>query len=193
MAQPLTDAITALTRYANETTGASDTTLSDAVETLVEGYGQGGGGSVSQDAEGYIVLPVDGGGDSMPLVHCYDVTITEDSTSFSISDTFEYAPNYVAFIPDGEVITPPSGMNGVISASFFRGGGRATGSGNTNGTSYFCAVGASGGRDYYTSAGYATTSTTGVTVTISRTNPVLRFIAGQKFKVIVGETTDVYR
>lgn len=41
---PLTDAINALTTYANETTGASDTTLSDAVETLVEGYGQGGGG-----------------------------------------------------------------------------------------------------------------------------------------------------
>ena len=44
MAQPLTDAINALTRYANETTGQSDQTLSDAVETLVEGYGQGGGG-----------------------------------------------------------------------------------------------------------------------------------------------------
>ena len=44
MAQPLTDAIHALTRYANEVTGQSDTTLSDAVETLVEGYGQGGGG-----------------------------------------------------------------------------------------------------------------------------------------------------
>ena len=43
MPTPLTDAINALTRYANETTGASDTTLSDAVATLVEGYGQGGG------------------------------------------------------------------------------------------------------------------------------------------------------
>lgn len=41
---PLTDAINALTTYANETTGASDTNLSDAVETLVDGYGQGGGG-----------------------------------------------------------------------------------------------------------------------------------------------------
>ncbi len=68
MAQPLTDAIQALTRYANETTGASDQTLSDAVETLVEGYGQGGGGSVSQDAEGYIVLPADGGGDDTPIL-----------------------------------------------------------------------------------------------------------------------------
>ena len=43
---PLTDAINALTRYANETTGASDTTLSDAVGTLVAGYG---GGGVSND------------------------------------------------------------------------------------------------------------------------------------------------
>jgi len=41
---PLTDGINALIRYANETTGASDTTLSDAVESLVAGYGGGGGG-----------------------------------------------------------------------------------------------------------------------------------------------------
>ena len=41
---PLTDAINALTTYANETTGQSDTTLSDAVGTLVAGYGGGGGG-----------------------------------------------------------------------------------------------------------------------------------------------------
>lgn len=46
---PLTDAINALTQYANETTGASDTTLSDAVGTLVAGYGGGGGGSVLPD------------------------------------------------------------------------------------------------------------------------------------------------
>lgn len=41
---PLTDAINALTTYANEVTGQSDTTLSDAVESLVDGYGGGGGG-----------------------------------------------------------------------------------------------------------------------------------------------------
>lgn len=39
---PLTDAINALTTYANETTGASDTDLSSAVATLVAGYGGGG-------------------------------------------------------------------------------------------------------------------------------------------------------
>lgn len=42
MPTPLTDAIQALTTYANETTGASDTTLSAAVGTLVAGYGGGG-------------------------------------------------------------------------------------------------------------------------------------------------------
>lgn len=38
---PLTDSIEALTAYANQTTGASDTNLSDAVYTLVQGYGGG--------------------------------------------------------------------------------------------------------------------------------------------------------
>lgn len=42
--KPLTDAIDALTAYANEVTGESDTTLSEAVHTLADGYGQGGGG-----------------------------------------------------------------------------------------------------------------------------------------------------
>lgn len=42
MPQPLTDSINALTTYANTVTGASDTTLSDAVATLAAGYGGGG-------------------------------------------------------------------------------------------------------------------------------------------------------
>lgn len=41
MSTPLTDGINALTQYANEVTGKSDTTLSDAVGSLVEGYGGG--------------------------------------------------------------------------------------------------------------------------------------------------------
>ena len=39
MSTPLTDSINALTQYANEVTGKSDTTLSDAVQSLVDGYG----------------------------------------------------------------------------------------------------------------------------------------------------------
>lgn len=46
MSTPLTDSINALTAYANEVTGQSDTTLSDAVHTLASGYGGGGSGSV---------------------------------------------------------------------------------------------------------------------------------------------------
>ena len=42
MSTPLTDSINVLTTYANEVTGASDTTLSDAVHTLASGYGGGG-------------------------------------------------------------------------------------------------------------------------------------------------------
>ena len=41
MATPLTDGINALTQYANEVTGKQDTTLSDAVGSLVEGYSGG--------------------------------------------------------------------------------------------------------------------------------------------------------
>lgn len=44
--KPLTDAIDALTAYANEVTGESDTTLSEAVHTLADGYGQGGGDTI---------------------------------------------------------------------------------------------------------------------------------------------------
>ena len=46
MSTPLTDSINALTTYANEVTGQSDTTLSDAVHTLASGYGGGGASNV---------------------------------------------------------------------------------------------------------------------------------------------------
>lgn len=42
ISKPITSGITALTTYANEITGESDTNLSDAVRSLADGYGQGG-------------------------------------------------------------------------------------------------------------------------------------------------------
>ncbi len=39
MSTPLTDRINSLTSQANAATGASDTTLSDAISSLIEGYG----------------------------------------------------------------------------------------------------------------------------------------------------------
>ena len=51
MSTPLTDAINALTTYANSVTGESDTNLSDAVHSLADGYGQGGGSSWTKVCE----------------------------------------------------------------------------------------------------------------------------------------------
>lgn len=57
MTQPLTDAINALTRYANETTGADDPDLSSAVRTLCDGYG--GGEAIKEIVEGSITEFID--------------------------------------------------------------------------------------------------------------------------------------
>lgn len=46
MNTPLTDRINLLTSQANAVTEASDTNLSDAVNTLIAGFGTGGGGTV---------------------------------------------------------------------------------------------------------------------------------------------------
>lgn len=54
----LTPKIEALTAYANEITGKNDTTLSDAVASLADGYG-GGGGGVS---DGYEITALDANG-----------------------------------------------------------------------------------------------------------------------------------
>lgn len=64
MSTPLTDAINALTTYANGVTGESDTTLSDAVHTLGSGYG--------------------GGGNTYPFLVSYErIDVTEDLTSMT--------------------------------------------------------------------------------------------------------------
>lgn len=52
MSTPLTDSINALTTYANEVTGGSDTNLSDAVHTLASGYGGGASNIVTGTFKG---------------------------------------------------------------------------------------------------------------------------------------------
>ena len=71
MATPLTDGINALTAYANEVTGASDTTLSDAVESLVAGYGQGGGSTLWKT----VTLTEDSSNDANPVTWFSDLGI----------------------------------------------------------------------------------------------------------------------
>lgn len=68
MATPLTDAINALTTYANSVTGESDTTLSDAVYTLAGGYGQGGGVSIT---DGMVITEWDAAGTRPKAVEIY--------------------------------------------------------------------------------------------------------------------------
>ena len=71
MAQPLTDSILALTRYANETTGADDPDLSSAVRTLCDGYGQGIGGDDWLKRDGKTHLHID-----IPTNPLLDVILT---------------------------------------------------------------------------------------------------------------------
>lgn len=77
---PLTDCITALTRYANEVTGQEDETLSDAVTRLVAGYG--GGSSLPS-----IISKIDGGS----FTHTSD----KATSSYSISHNLGTVPTGV--------------------------------------------------------------------------------------------------
>jgi len=82
--RPLTTNIRNLTAYANSVTGIPDTNLSDAVHTLADGYGQGGGSgglsatTVSFSAENIFVGDhidyIDGNGDhqSTTSLKAYD-------------------------------------------------------------------------------------------------------------------------
>ena len=74
MSTPLTDGINALTAYANETTGASDTTLSDAVGRLCEGYGGGIPSSLLAIADG-------------------EATISADNNNITVTTNLGYRPD----------------------------------------------------------------------------------------------------
>lgn len=75
----LTPKIEALTAYANEITGKNDTTLSDAVASLVDGYGQGG--------------------TTYPFLVSYErIDVTEDLTSMT---TLQFQNSYLPDLPTG--------------------------------------------------------------------------------------------
>lgn len=100
MSTPLTDSINALTTYANEVTGASDTNLSDAVHTLASGYGGGSATLITKtitangtysaeddNADGYssvtVNVPTGGGASSWTKVAetTYQVSTTSSTTA----------------------------------------------------------------------------------------------------------------
>lgn len=112
MSTPLTDAINALTTYANSVTGESDTTLTDAVYTLAEGYGQGGGesntvtGTFTGTAEGSIDIDLAYAGEGYPIgvmifpsassEATFKSTIHQYSCAFfaCVKDYLDYTPSY---------------------------------------------------------------------------------------------------
>ena len=106
MATPLTDGINALTAYANEVTGASDTTLSDAVGRLCEGYG---GGNELYPVGTDLVTKYIGrnlsGGNGLFVLGNYDWStgeIIEDSEEFGISPVYiPIDPNYTYYKTGG--------------------------------------------------------------------------------------------
>ena len=94
MLQPLTDAIEALTTYANSVTGKTppDTTLSDAVATLASGYGGGGSGmmlidtlTVTEDTRSFNI-------DLTPYAD-YDMVVVTEDVELTESDWLYYVDN----------------------------------------------------------------------------------------------------
>jgi hypothetical protein len=116
MVKVLTPKIEALTAYANTITGKSDTTLSDAVVSLANGYGQGGGYSLDDIASGAEPSGV------------FDIT----GVNFVRDYAFYKYPN----------ITEVKGKTSILTANCFMG---CTGiekihvelTGNTGGANYF--------------------------------------------------------
>lgn len=175
MAQPLTDAINALTRYANETTGASDQTLSDAVRTLCDGYGGGGG-------------------DAPSFVHVFSVTPTEDTAEVTVSADFgSYAPNMFAFNADGELIRPTGSTLGALSGSISYITNRSSTVTATQGAdNHTDTINASGATDWWGRTLRVTATTSTAKFELYRTDRPFRFLAGQKYIFVVIENLDTY-
>lgn len=96
MSTPLTDRINALTAYSNQKTGASDTTLSDAVTRLVAGYG---GGSAEIEEGTY--------------------TPTEDEApNISFSNSHTRTPDVVMFGDVSENF-PSTGVNTILAYFYY--------------------------------------------------------------------------
>lgn len=175
MAKPLTDAINALTTYANTVTGASDTTLSEAVATLANGYGGGGGAlqlidtiTVAEDTRSVNI--------DFTQYSAYDIIIVTEDVELTESDWLYYSPN--ATEPNGGSYNNRSMRvhQGVAIWKMMLGGNGGLVTGYVGGTTYTQA------------------STTGNTVNnvLVYTYTASKFIkAGSTFKVYAGNYADL--
>ena len=120
---PLTDAINALTTYANTVTGKTppDTTLSDAVATLASGYGGGGGsfetGTIAGDGVSSSSFT------QIPVNHLYSHFII-------------YLEDVRATHANGDLVCCGGTVASYFGVAFTNTGISAQASGNYNATSY---------------------------------------------------------
>lgn len=106
MATPLTDAINALTTYANSVTGASDTTLSDAVDTLAAGYGGGGGIDIADlirrtQPSGAVVATLSAGAAEYGLSYMTGITSVHLTTPGLAGYLLQGSTNCKIFVGEG--------------------------------------------------------------------------------------------
>lgn len=120
MNTPLTDRITALTSQANATTGASDTTLTDAVGRLIAGYG-GGKPSFTNNFEfGSFTVPIGSSTHALTLqgeYETYPKGIIIFSNAFDLTSAKADKPMLGAFAAaffSGTPAVPMSSYNNYI-------------------------------------------------------------------------------
>lgn len=174
MAQPLTDAINALTTYANSVTGASDTTLSDAVATLASGYGGGSGMmlidtlTVTEDTRSFNI--------DLTQYSDYDMIVITEDAELTESDWLYYSPN--ATTPTGGTYSDGSKIHhqGVAIWKLLLGG--------SNGN---CATGRIASRSFGVD-GVATTVNNILIYTYVATKYIK---AGSTFKVYAGKYSEL--
>ena len=121
MSTPLTDSINALTTYANEVTGGSDTNLSDAVHTLASGYGGGASNIVTGTFKGTttgaamdVTLNYSGGG--YPIAVMIYPSNTDESTFQSTIQ--RYAVRDYMFEKDAKATSPSYSKGNGDNATF---------------------------------------------------------------------------
>ena len=131
MSTPLTDSINALTTYANEVTGGSDTNLSDAVHTLASGYGGGGGleyetGTYTAASDGNPSISFSGSHNSAPIFVMF-VDSTGEAQTTSNRGTVCVLGNIGAVVSGG--VPYSGGTADGVYAALYRGSSTDTGSG----------------------------------------------------------------
>lgn len=94
MSTPLTDAINALTTYANGITGKSDSNLPDAVRSLADGYGQSGGeeetGTFTASADGNPTITFSNSHTKSPSIILFMKTNTSTTMPINCGTFFAY-------------------------------------------------------------------------------------------------------